>query len=133
MTCCRLRSPVTSSPPPAPLQYIFTFSYDDNGEVHMAAGGRSSRGKRFSTKEAAAAAARAKGPTLSQVKYQVCRLMRMLVEVTNTLEQVRRGDGWGVPGLGAVVWREAGLRASALTPPAGQPCTGMSYHCCVRA
>jgi hypothetical protein len=29
------------------------------------------------------------GPTLSQVKYQIVRLMRMLVEVTNTLEQVR--------------------------------------------
>ncbi len=101
----------------------------------MVAGGCSSRGKRFSTKEAAAAAAaRAKGPTLSQVKYQVCRLMRMLVEVTNTLEQVRRGDGWGAPGLGAVVvWREAGLRASALTPLAGQPCTGTRYRCCVRA
>lgn len=28
------------------------------------------------------------GPTLSQVKYQIVRLMRMLVEVTNTLEQV---------------------------------------------
>ncbi len=28
------------------------------------------------------------GPTLNAVKYQVCRLMRMLVELTNTLEQV---------------------------------------------
>lgn len=30
------------------------------------------------------------GPTLNAVKYQVCRLMRMLVELTNTLEQVGR-------------------------------------------
>jgi hypothetical protein len=27
-------------------------------------------------------------PSLSQIKYQIVRLMRMLVEVTNTLEQV---------------------------------------------
>ena len=29
------------------------------------------------------------GPTLNAVKYQVCRLMRMLVEITHTLEQER--------------------------------------------
>ncbi|KAL4458685.1 hypothetical protein ABPG75_013550 [Micractinium tetrahymenae] len=66
-------------------EYVFSFSYDQDGGVHMAAGGSSRGGKEFSTKDAAFGS---RGPTLNAVKYQVCRLMRMLVELTNTLEQV---------------------------------------------
>lgn len=50
------------------------------------------------------------GPTLMQIKYQVVRLMRMLVEVTNTLEQV--GGRVGEEGSGA--GREAGSEPGCL-------------------
>ncbi|PSC71156.1 homologous pairing [Micractinium conductrix] len=65
-------------------EYVFSFSYDEEGNVYMAAGG-SRGGKEFSTKDPMP---KTRGPTLSAVKYQVCRLMRMLVELTQTLEQV---------------------------------------------
>ncbi|PRW60008.1 homologous pairing [Chlorella sorokiniana] len=58
-------------------EYVFSFSYDEDGGVHMATGG-SSKQRSFG----------AKGPTLEAVKYQVVRLMRMLVEITNTLEKI---------------------------------------------
>ena len=40
-------------------------------------------------------------PTLAQIKYQIIRLMRMLVEVTNTLEQVGAGSPDAFPRLPA--------------------------------
>lgn len=61
---CRCASPLASRPslpaqlhppshPPSnPPQYVFSFSYDTDGEVHMAAGGGGGRGGRFSTKDA---------------------------------------------------------------------------------
>ena len=112
--------------PPAP-QYVFSFSYDQGGNVHMAAGGSK---QTFSTKDPAPSKSKVgagrvgrgrscvrclprcwrthlpllllllttataflawhvlQGHSLTGVKWQVLRLMRMLVEITNTLEQV---------------------------------------------
>ncbi|EFN50707.1 hypothetical protein CHLNCDRAFT_142584 [Chlorella variabilis] len=64
-------------------EYVFSFSYGKDGEVSMATNGGTRSKHKFSTKDS-----KLQGPTLMQIKYQVVRLMRMLVEVTNTLEQV---------------------------------------------
>ncbi|KAL6767192.1 HOPP1 [Auxenochlorella protothecoides x Auxenochlorella symbiontica] len=58
-------------------QYVFTFSYDPDGCIHMSLAGK---GKKFASRHGAAG--------VESVKKQVCRLMRMLVEVCHTLEPV---------------------------------------------
>ncbi|KAK9863515.1 hypothetical protein WJX84_009443 [Apatococcus fuscideae] len=61
-------------------QYIFSFSYDDSGRINMDI--KAPQKKKFASKVA-------KEPVgLASLKYQICRLMRMLVQICQTLDMV---------------------------------------------
>ncbi|GMH35357.1 hypothetical protein BSKO_03225 [Bryopsis sp. KO-2023] len=65
-------------------EYIFSFSYSSNGEVEMGlvADMKNKRTDLFQNKK------RKKPVEMSQLKYQVCRLMRHLVSICQTLDKV---------------------------------------------
>lgn len=65
-------------------EYIFSFSYGEHGvalEVAAGAKGKKKQTEKFCAKKAP-------GANVNSVRYQVVRLMRMLVQICQTLEKV---------------------------------------------
>ena len=79
------RTPAPHSLPPTSLgpQYVFSFTYGEGGGVSMRLGAHG--GRELSTHAT---------DDLGRIKYETCRLMRMLVTITQSLEQARVRVSW---------------------------------------
>ena len=95
------RTPAPHSLPPTSLgpQYVFSFTYGEGGGVSMRLGAHG--GRELSTHAT---------DDLGRIKYETCRLMRMLVTITQSLEQARVRVSWA--------WQRGGwLREGVRVPP----------------